>query len=36
MARALGGADISWVVAIALVSPLYYALARRRARAGDT
>jgi NCS1 family nucleobase:cation symporter-1 len=31
-ARALGGVDISWLVAIAVVSPLYYVLARRHPR----
>lgn len=33
VARALGGVDISWLVALAVVSPLYYVLATvRRAR----
>jgi NCS1 family nucleobase:cation symporter-1 len=30
IARKLNGADIAWLVAIAVVSPLYYFLARRR------
>jgi NCS1 family nucleobase:cation symporter-1 len=34
IAKALGGADISWLIALAVVSPLYYVLARRRARRG--
>ncbi|HTW75073.1 MAG TPA: cytosine permease [Steroidobacteraceae bacterium] len=34
-ARAMGGIDLSWIVGLALTSPLYYWLARRsRARAG--
>ncbi len=35
VAQAMGGIDLSWVVGLAVTSPLYYALARRsRARAG--
>jgi NCS1 family nucleobase:cation symporter-1 len=34
IAKALGGADISWLIALAVVSPLYYVLARRRAMRG--
>jgi NCS1 family nucleobase:cation symporter-1 len=33
MAKALGGVDISWLVALAVVSPLYYVLAHRSGRA---
>ena len=33
VAAALGGADVSWLVALAVVSPLYYALAQRAGRA---
>jgi nucleobase:cation symporter-1, NCS1 family len=33
IAAALGGVDISWLVALAVVSPLYYILARRAGRA---
>jgi NCS1 family nucleobase:cation symporter-1 len=33
LAVALGGADVSWLVALAVVSPLYYALAQRAGRA---
>ncbi|MGA9025998.1 MAG: cytosine permease [Steroidobacteraceae bacterium] len=32
IATALGGADISWLVALAVVSPLYYTLAHRAGR----
>jgi NCS1 family nucleobase:cation symporter-1 len=32
IARAFGGVDVSWLVALAVVSPLYYFLARARAR----
>ena len=32
IARAFGGVDISWLVALAVVSPLYYLWARARAR----
>ena len=32
IARALGGVDISWLAALAVVSPLYYFWARARAR----
>jgi NCS1 family nucleobase:cation symporter-1 len=35
LARALGGADVSWLVALAVVSPLYYALAHRAGRTRD-
>jgi NCS1 family nucleobase:cation symporter-1 len=31
IARACGGIDVSWLVAIAVVSPLYYGLASKRA-----
>jgi nucleobase:cation symporter-1, NCS1 family len=33
IAAALGGVDISWLVALAVVGPLYYVLARRAGRA---
>jgi NCS1 family nucleobase:cation symporter-1 len=33
IAKALGGVDISWLVALAVVSPLYYVLALRSGRA---
>jgi NCS1 family nucleobase:cation symporter-1 len=33
IAKALGGVDISWLVALAAVSPLYYVLAHRSGRA---
>jgi NCS1 family nucleobase:cation symporter-1 len=33
IAKALGGVDISWLVALAVVSPLYYVLAHRSGRA---
>ena len=33
IAAALGGADISWLVALAVVGPLYYVLARHAGRA---
>jgi NCS1 family nucleobase:cation symporter-1 len=32
IARAFGGVDVSWLVALAVVSPLYYFLARPHAR----
>jgi hypothetical protein len=34
----LGGVDVSWLISIAIVSPLYYVLAQRsgRARLADT
>lgn len=34
VAKALGGADISWLIALAVVSPLYYVLARRSTKRG--
>jgi NCS1 family nucleobase:cation symporter-1 len=34
IAKALGGADISWLIALAVVSPLYYVWARRSANRG--
>jgi NCS1 family nucleobase:cation symporter-1 len=33
LARALGGVDVSWLVALATVSPLYYVLAHKAGRA---
>jgi NCS1 family nucleobase:cation symporter-1 len=33
IAKALGGVDISWLVALAVVGPLYYAFAHRSGRA---
>ena len=33
VARALGGADISWIVALLVISPVYYVLARLQDRA---
>jgi NCS1 family nucleobase:cation symporter-1 len=33
IAKALGGVDISWLVALAVVSPLYFLLAHRAGRA---
>jgi len=33
IAKALGGVDISWLVALAVVSPLYHVLAHRSGRA---
>jgi nucleobase:cation symporter-1, NCS1 family len=35
VARSLGGADISWIVCLAVVSPLYYLTARRARSAGS-
>jgi NCS1 family nucleobase:cation symporter-1 len=32
IATAFGGVDISWLVALAVVSPLYYVLAQRAGR----
>jgi hypothetical protein len=32
IAKALGGVDISWLVALAVVGPLYYVLAHRSGR----
>ena len=29
IARALGGIDLSWIVGLAVISPLYYFLAKR-------
>jgi len=34
VARALGGADISWVVGLAITAPVYYGLTLRTRRAG--
>jgi purine-cytosine permease-like protein len=30
--RAMGGADISWIVGLVVISPIYYVASRRRAR----
>jgi len=34
VARALGGADVSWVVGLAITAPVYYGLTLRTRRAG--
>ena len=35
MANRLGGADVSWIVCLAIIAPLYYAAARAGRAAGD-
>jgi NCS1 family nucleobase:cation symporter-1 len=32
IAHAMGGADISWIVGLVVISPIYYLASRRRAR----